>query len=327
MFALRRSSAMCSWVALELNILRFLPIMTSERLELSLENSLKYFLVQRIGSILFLTRVLMLEGATYSVFPALLTLSMLLKLGVAPLHGWFISLIGAVSMRTLLYLSTVQKIIPLIILSRLVVGGPLLWAVLLATLAAAFSRGYSNLPLRKILGVSSLNNLVWLVLASQIRLKLLRIVFSIYRFLLASVVKAYNRFGRDLNFRLGAKTYAERCCTIFSLMSLGGMPPFLGFLGKALVLKEALGRVRIAFLLILVINSLMILMYYLNIVISATLVTPSVKLSAHSPSHTAGLHLQSLSILLFNALALTLLFNWSFEKHAIVNGGRKHISS
>jgi hypothetical protein len=26
-------------------------------------------------------------------------------------------------------------------------------------------------------------------------------------------------------------------------------------------------------------------------------------------------------------LALTLLFNWSFEKHAIVNGGRKHISS
>lgn len=63
-------------------------------------------------------------------------------------------------MRTLLYLSTVQKIIPLIILSRLVVGGPLLWAILLATLAAAFSRGYSNLPLRKILGVSSLNNLV-----------------------------------------------------------------------------------------------------------------------------------------------------------------------
>lgn len=74
-------------MALELNMLRFLPIMTSERLELSLENSLKYFLVQRIGSILFLTRVLMLEGATYSVFPVLLTLSILLKLGAAPLHG------------------------------------------------------------------------------------------------------------------------------------------------------------------------------------------------------------------------------------------------
>jgi NADH-ubiquinone oxidoreductase chain 2 len=160
LLSLRGTSAPCLWVALELNILRFLPIITSERVELSLEGALKYFLIQSVGSILFLVRALLLEGSAHLVSSALISVSIFLKLGAAPLHGWFISLMRTVSLRTLFYLSTTQKIIPLIILSGLLVGGPLLWLTLLATLIVSSISGFSTLPLTKILAVSSLNNLI-----------------------------------------------------------------------------------------------------------------------------------------------------------------------
>ena len=44
--ALRFNSSFIMWVSLEINILRFLPIISSG-VNIELENSVKYFLIQR----------------------------------------------------------------------------------------------------------------------------------------------------------------------------------------------------------------------------------------------------------------------------------------
>jgi len=288
-------------------MLRFLPMITSESTEMSLESSLKYFIIQRLGSITYLRRALILSAAPYLLFSILITVSILLKLGAAPLHGWFIRLLKSVSVRMLVYLSTVQKVIPLIIVGRLPVKGFFLWTILISTLVTATVSGFSTLSLNGILGVSSINNLVWLILAGQIRFILLSITFSIYRLILIGAVKACCSGGRELNFRMGLKNLPESYCLIFSLISLGGVPPFLGFLSKVLVLKRAFSLVNISFLIILALASLNILVFYMRLVISASLVNPSVKIQIKGPGLSYRLYVHISIIFIFNIAVLLLI--------------------
>lgn len=106
------------WVSLEINMLRFLPILVSSEVS-PLENSIKYFLVQRLASILFIISVLAGSFNYSCVIEAIVIIPLLIKLGAVPLHGWFLSLVKTVNMYTLFLLSTVQKAIPLVILSTL----------------------------------------------------------------------------------------------------------------------------------------------------------------------------------------------------------------
>ena len=55
--SLRVSSNLLLWIRLELNILRFLPIISSKE-NIEIENSIKYFLIQRWASVIFLIRFL-----------------------------------------------------------------------------------------------------------------------------------------------------------------------------------------------------------------------------------------------------------------------------
>jgi NADH:ubiquinone oxidoreductase subunit 2 (subunit N) len=59
---------------------------------------IKYFIVQRIGSTVFLSRVAIIAalGSTLSL-ETLIGLGLFLKLGAAPLHGWFVRVIGDIS--------------------------------------------------------------------------------------------------------------------------------------------------------------------------------------------------------------------------------------
>lgn len=66
-------------------MLMFLPIISSEP-GLALENTIKYFLVQRWASILFLIGVIMAIVFEESLF-FIRFIGLILKLGAAPFHG------------------------------------------------------------------------------------------------------------------------------------------------------------------------------------------------------------------------------------------------
>ena len=105
------------WIRLEVNILRFLPIISSG-LNIELENSVKYFLVQRWASIIFLINYFF-SNYLFNSFNLLLIIRIFIKLGISPFHTWFISILKSCSLYILIFLSTVQKLIPLIILNNI----------------------------------------------------------------------------------------------------------------------------------------------------------------------------------------------------------------
>lgn len=90
---LRGARLLRAWVSLELNILAFLAliIFSGQR-----ENrvAVKYFIAQAVGSRLFFLGVLLIERSEASRLALVLALT--LKLGAAPLHFWFIEVMGEI---------------------------------------------------------------------------------------------------------------------------------------------------------------------------------------------------------------------------------------
>lgn len=104
------------WVSLELNIIRVLPLLSSQTGGFRGEVRMKYFLVQAWGSALFLFGFLL--GLSRSTGGGLISMALIMKLGAAPLHLWFVSVLRLRSLEALVLLSTVQKIIPLLLLQQ-----------------------------------------------------------------------------------------------------------------------------------------------------------------------------------------------------------------
>jgi NADH-ubiquinone oxidoreductase chain 2 len=84
----------------------------------------------------------------------------MIKLGAAPFHGWFLSLSKSLSLFVLLLISTVQKIIPVLIVSRLNIFNIIIIFVCIVTFFVIFYNRIILLNLIKILALSGINNLV-----------------------------------------------------------------------------------------------------------------------------------------------------------------------
>nr|YP_007026106.1 NADH dehydrogenase subunit 2 [Calanus hyperboreus]AFU88795.1 NADH dehydrogenase subunit 2 [Calanus hyperboreus] len=269
------SSPYMMWVSLELNMLSFLPIMSSE-MGLALENTMKYFLVQSWASIVFLM------GIFFSVlfWESMMYLSMLgvmLKLGAAPLHGWFISILKTCSLWVLVFLSSVQKMIPLMILSNLHISSFLMLVFSMSTFLFVMVSLPGAISLNKILALSSMGNLIWFLVSSQVQMKLFMLFMFIYILLLLGVLLLYKKTGLNQFMQINGMVFTDKIMMLFVFMSLGGLPPLLGFLGKLVILKNIMMYMNMVFLVMLIYTSLMILYNYISRMFFLLNYMPSIK--------------------------------------------------
>jgi NADH:ubiquinone oxidoreductase subunit 2 (subunit N) len=72
-------------------MLAFLPIISSE-MGVAFENTIKYFIIQRCASIIFLFGVIFCLFIR-NRFILIKRVAIFFKLGAAPFHGWFISIL------------------------------------------------------------------------------------------------------------------------------------------------------------------------------------------------------------------------------------------
>lgn len=272
-FSLRRSSILLLWASLEINILRFLPIISSGS-GISLENTIKYFLIQRFASVIFLVSSILIFFLDIWFRLFILTGTIFLKLGAAPFHSWFISLIKTVNLWILFFLSRIQKLIPLFILIQLRIRGTTLFFFIFMSIIVIFVGGIGILSLNKVLALSSVNRLTWLIIGGVKRTYLIIIFLVVYIVLLRSLlIPSFNFFYSRLS-QIHSLEIRTKLILVFSFISLGGLPPLLGFLGKVIILKGCLLLITPLFFLFLVFSSLIILFFYLNLRYFCFLVTP-----------------------------------------------------
>ena len=100
-----------------------------------------------------------------NIFYFLMSLILLSKIGLPPLFIWFIRICVFSKLNTLFVISTIQKIIPLYIYSRLNFTVWKIWFFL--TTFIIFKNLYNLVFLKKILAYSSIFNLLWMLLVNN----------------------------------------------------------------------------------------------------------------------------------------------------------------
>lgn len=162
------------------------------------------------------------------------------------------------------FLSTVQKFIPLLILRLLPSSYSLIITLVLLTLVSVLIIGITQTALKKLFAVSSLNNVSWLLIGTQINLAVWNLYLIIYMGLLAPLLQILSCLGNQnlAHSLIITLPNSLKLGLVILLLSLGGLPPFLGFFNKIMIIKLIISSVLL--LLLIVCRSLILLYYYLS---------------------------------------------------------------
>ena len=134
----RVSSLFGQWVRLEVNMLCFLPlILRNGELNTGLAG-IKYFVSQRMASVIFLIGLLLVGNL--GLVQSFMGLIIVFKMGVPPFHSWLLRVLRDRRWAGILGVFTVQKVIPLVILSHLGVRGSGLLLIVGFTAAMVLTR-------------------------------------------------------------------------------------------------------------------------------------------------------------------------------------------
>nr|YP_010570929.1 NADH dehydrogenase subunit 2 [Phlugiolopsis brevis]UZG90791.1 NADH dehydrogenase subunit 2 [Phlugiolopsis brevis] len=269
------------WMGLEINLLSFIPLMSNTKNIMSTEASLKYFLIQAIASSLLLFSLIMMFLVSnmsiflnHETFLLLISSALLLKLGAAPFHFWFPATMEGLSWWNNLILMTWQKIAPLMLLSYLINMNMFFSIIIISSIGIGSLGGLNQTSLRKLMAYSSINHLGWMIAAMTSGENLWELYFLIYFFLSAAIIFMFNTFQSfhiNQNFLLMNNDPKIKFCLFTLLLSLGGLPPFLGFLPKWLIIQAMAELNSLLIITLMVITTLITLFYYIRITFSAFL--------------------------------------------------------
>nr|YP_009107541.1 NADH dehydrogenase subunit 2 [Enoplometopus debelius]AIU44738.1 NADH dehydrogenase subunit 2 [Enoplometopus debelius] len=272
------SSWFLAWTGLELNLLSFIPIIIIKNNQYSSEAALKYFLIQALGSSLII-----FSASTTLTFlnfsPVFMLIALLLKLGAAPFHFWFPQVMEGLNWIQSIILMTIQKLAPMFLISYLTLDhfltSLMLSSILLSAIIGALM-GMNQTLLRKIMAFSSINHMAWMLSAMIISETLWIMYFVFYSIISISVMLTFqfyqmfhiSQISLNNNFSLTSKMIM-----MMSLLSLGGLPPFSGFIPKWILIQEMIYSSMQAPLVILLASTLITLYFYLRISISSLMLT------------------------------------------------------
>lgn len=203
-------------------------------------------------------------------------------------------------------LLTWQKINPLIILYYNYLFNFLILFIIISLILGSIT-GLNFSSLKKIISFSSINQISWIILR-LINNKLLKIYLIFYFFLIWIIVKSIIIFNlKYLNqiYNLNIKNKFIKLFIFINFLSLGGLPPFLGFYPKLLIIIKTNNFLIIFLIIIFTIISLFI---YLRIIFSL-LILNSIKINKINIKINFKKKLNLIKIIIFNNFfLLTLLF-------------------
>nr|ABY57643.1 NADH dehydrogenase subunit 2 [Paraleucophenga shanyinensis] len=272
------NSWLSAWMGLEINLLSFIPIMSDNNNLTSTESSLKYFLTQALASsvLLFSIILLMLKNSSnidfsQSNISMIMISALLLKTGAAPFHFWFPNMMEGLTWMNALLLMTWQKIAPLLMITYLKFTKFLIVSVVLSVLVGALG-GLNQSSIRKLMAFSSINHLGWMISSISSSESILVTYFMFYSFLSMTLIIIFNTFKiSHMNqlFSLHFNSKILKFTLFMNFLSLGGLPPFLGFLPKWIIIQYLSFNSQYLLLMILLSCTLITLFFYLRMCYSA----------------------------------------------------------
>lgn len=245
------------------------------------EAILKYFLVQALASTILIVSILTGLNIVKILAPliteVITSVALAIKAGVPPFHFWFPEVSNKLNWTQCFIIFTWQKVAPLILLS--ITSFSLVSFLILMAVVIGALGGLNQIYIKILLAYSRISHRGWLIIASVSAIKLWTGYFIVYSFL--SICIIFSLRGThltkisqlsEINFDIILKYRFA-----LNLLSLGGLPPLLGFLAKLSVLAFILKLKLSALALIFIMCSLSSLYYYLRLIYSFVINSETIK--------------------------------------------------
>ncbi|UQU34966.1 NADH dehydrogenase subunit 2 (mitochondrion) [Schistocerca nitens] len=270
------------WMGLEINLLSFIPLLTSNKNMMMNESSIKYFIVQAMASTMLLFSILLIQmkypmGWETEFIPSMMiSSSLLLKIGAAPFHFWFPEVMEASSWNNCLTLMTWQKIAPMMVLSYCIQLSTFIWTIIILSIIIGAMGGLNQTSLRQLLAYSSISHLGWMISSLTVSENIWELYFIIYSMLSLIMVllfKQMNLFFMNQIYSASNMSTEIKFMMFLSLLSLGGLPPFIGFLPKWIVMQSLMENNMTTIMTIMVVLTTITLYYYMRISFSALIMS------------------------------------------------------
>nr|ADE18159.1 NADH dehydrogenase subunit 2 [Unio pictorum] len=294
------SNWLMTWMGLEINMLGYIPLMFMKESSSESEAAVKYLVPQSLGSTIFIASAII--SSYFNNLQILMLIAMCLKLGVAPFHFWFPPVMASLQLTPAFILLTWQKIAPILAISSM--NSLLIKAIMpIATISALWGGigGLNQTDIRSLLTYSSIAHTGWMlvsinsnhiILIAYLTTYIL-INMSIYTFLSKEHTKSYKQL-------FSSKEPEKVFILAITILSLGGLPPLMGFIMKLLVLMFTEAKTIIISGLIL--GALVSLFYYLSLTFSTLLSFNKVHLTKSQMTSK-----QAILFLLSQIMPLTLI--------------------
>nr|WKK49869.1 NADH dehydrogenase subunit 2 [Subulatus sp.] len=261
MVSLCSNSMIMVWVGLEISLLSFFPILTMNSL-LNSESSMKYFIVQGVSSSLLLLGLMVMILDFNLIGNLILSVSLMIKIGVAPFHNWIFSVVEGLNFMCLYIMLFIMKFVPIFICSLLDMQFSVLSFI---TMIVGSISGLIQNSIRKLFSSSSIYNLGLIV--SCINENHVWIIYlTIYGLMLISLFSILMNMNSNYINQLIMTEFDLSKKLIFWLLilSMGGLPPFIGFLNKLIVI-EVLLKSNLILAINLILTTLLVIYYYIRL--------------------------------------------------------------
>nr|YP_010994970.1 NADH dehydrogenase subunit 2 [Homoeocerus striicornis]WOZ13978.1 NADH dehydrogenase subunit 2 [Homoeocerus striicornis] len=278
------------WMGLEMNLMSFIPLMSKSKNKKASQAMMIYFLTQSVGSVMLLFSVLsnslaLLEFVMINELSMIMIMiSIMIKVGAAPFHFWLPEMMANLSWYECMVLMTWQKVAPLVVFNNIYPSNWFLYLSVMLSVIVGGVGGLNQTSLRKLLAYSSISHVGWMftfVSVSYSWYKYL-IIYSMLIIMICTMLNKKNIYFIS-QMTSSSSSLMENFTYTVLFLSIGGLPPFLGFLPKWMVLQEMINSNMYMLMLIILLFSLLPLFYYIRLMTSIMLSYSMVNKWAYSP--------------------------------------------
>nr|AOR40635.1 NADH dehydrogenase subunit 2 [Chlorocebus pygerythrus] len=269
-----------AWAGLEMNMLAFIPILIKKTNPRSTEAATKYFLMQSTASMILMMAITlnnllsghwMMTSTTNQLPSLMMTAALAMKLGMAPFHFWIPEVTQGTPLTPGLLLLTWQKLAPISIMYQIHPSINTSALMTLSTLSIMMGSwgGLNQTQLRKIMGYSSITHMGWMMMTLTYNPTITTLYLTTYIALTTTMFLFLNLNSNTTTLTLSLtwnKSPQLMPLTMFTLMSLGGLPPLTGFLPKWMTIQELAMNNNFIIPSIMVTMTLLNLYFYMRLI-------------------------------------------------------------